>query len=172
MPVRHGAKGGKRSSLKITPRCGTTFHMDTTSLHNLRAAAAAVFAHQPILVAYAFGSRVSGTPRPDSDLDVAYFSNFSGLTETSPGLPLEEELGLAAALSERIGLTADLRCLDQAPLETRGRVLEEGIRIYSGDDVRRVALERSTLSYYHDYKAIFIRMRQDRLRAKARRGVT
>jgi len=142
--------------------------MDATHVHNLKAAAAAIFTGHPILVAYAFGSRISGTPRPDSDLDVAYFSS---LPESLPGLPLEEELGLASALSQRLGLAVDLRCLDHAPLETRGRVLEEGVRVYSGDDVRRVSLERATLSYYHDYKAVFVRMREERLRCKARRGV-
>ncbi len=142
--------------------------MDAAHVQMLKAAAAAVFDGQPVLVAYAFGSRISGVPRPDSDLDVAYFSN---LPASSPGIPLETELGLASELSRRLGLVVDLRCLDHAPLETRGRVLEEGIRIYSGDDVRRVSLEQATLSYYHDYKAVFIRMREERLRRKARRGV-
>lgn len=142
--------------------------MDTASLQTLREVAAAVFAGHPILAAYAFGSQISGTPRPDSDLDVGYFLTLPSL---SPGLPLEEELRLASAFSERLCLEVDLRCLDQAPLETRGRVLEGGVRIYSGDDARRVSLERSTLSRYHDYKAIFIRMRQERLRRKAQRGV-
>jgi len=121
--------------------------MDSASLQRLKEAAAAAFAGHPILVAYAFGSRISGAPRADSDLDVGYFST---LPLPSPGLPLAEELQLASALSTRLGLEVDLRCLDQAPLETRGRVLEDGVRIYSGDDVRRVSLERSTLSYYHD----------------------
>ena len=72
--------------------------MDATTLNELKAAATAVFAGQPVLVAYAFGSRISGIPRADSDLDVAYFS---GRPEHPAGLSLGDELGLATALSRR-----------------------------------------------------------------------
>lgn len=68
---------------------------------------------------------------------------------------LREELLLAAELSDAVGTDVDLRDLADAPLELRGRVLEEGIRVYSGDDVARVALERDLLGRYHDYKDVF-----------------
>jgi len=58
-----------------------------------------------------------------------------------------------------------------APLELRGRVLEDGGRIYSGDAARRVALERHTLSRYHDYKAEYAAMHERRLRATAIDGL-
>ena len=45
--------------------------MDTALLERLRAATAVVFSGTPILAAYAHGSRVSGRPRPGSDLDIA-----------------------------------------------------------------------------------------------------
>jgi hypothetical protein len=47
----------------------------------------------------------------------------------------------------------------------------KGLRIYSGDDVQRVSLERTTLSFYHDYKDVFRNMREERLRGKARKGI-
>ncbi len=77
---------------------------------------------------------------------------------------------MAADLSAALRLEVDLRSLDQAPLEMRGRILEEGVRIYSGDDVLRVSLERSTLSFYHDYKDVFQHMHDVRLRNQAKRG--
>ena len=86
-------------------------------------------------------------------------------------LPLREELRLASALSDAVGLEVDLRNLANASLELRGRVLEEGVRIYSGDDVARVELERDLLGRYHDYKDVFQRMHEVRLRALASRGI-
>ena len=42
--------------------------MDERLINTLRAAALRVFRDGPVLVAYAFGSRVSGRPLPSSDL--------------------------------------------------------------------------------------------------------
>lgn len=121
-----------------------------------------------MLVAYAFGSRVAGTPRPDSDLDVGYY--LDGYRH-GDRLSIGEEMRLASRLSTAVGLDVDLRNLAEAPLELRGRVLEEGVRIYSGDAAARVALERDLLARYHEYKDTFRRMHAIRLRAVAERGL-
>lgn len=141
--------------------------MDPTLIEALRAAAERLFRGGAVLAAYAHGSRVSGRPRAESDLDVGYY--LEGY-RTGRCLSLREELRLASALSDAVGLTVDFRNLAEAPLELRGRVLEDGVRVYSGDDVARVELERDTLGRYHDYKATFARMHETRLRALAARG--
>ena len=74
------------------------------------------------------------------------------------------------ALADAVGVPIDLRNLAEAPLELRGRVLEEGVRIYSGHDPERVALECYVLAHYHDYKDTFRAMHETRLRQLARRG--
>jgi predicted nucleotidyltransferase len=142
--------------------------MDVTLVTRLRAAAERLFRTGPVLAAYAYGSRISGCPRPTSDLDIGYYLQGYRLGQV---LPLREELRLASALSDDVGLEVDLRNLADAPLEVRGRVLEEGVRIYSGDDVARVELERDLLARYHDYKEVFQRMHETRLRALAARGI-
>jgi predicted nucleotidyltransferase len=142
--------------------------MDTTLVDRLRAAAGRVFRDAPVLAAYAYGSRLSGRPRPASDLDVGYYLK---AYRSGHALPVREELLLASALSDAVGFDIDLRNLGDAPLELRGRVLEEGSRIYSADDVARVELERDLLGRYHDYKAVFRRMHEERLRALAARGI-
>jgi hypothetical protein len=78
---------------------------------------------------------------------------------------------LAEGLSAAVGYPVDLRSLAEAPLELRGRVLEDGVRIFSGHDVERVALERDTRGRYHDYKEEFSRMHAIRLRRVAGRGL-
>ena len=121
-----------------------------------------------MLAAYAFGSRLVGRPRPDSDLDIGYY-----LDDFRHGasLSIAEEMNLAATFSSAVGFSVDLRNLASAPLELRGRVLEEGTRIYSGNAAARVGLERELLARYHDYKEIFEQMHATRLRVIAERGL-
>lgn len=141
---------------------------DPTLLDRLREAAARSFPGHSILAAYAFGSRMAGHERPDSDLDVGYYlENYS----SGATLPLHEELELALGLEEAVGIPVDFRNLAEAPLELRGRVLEDGARVFSGDPVERVALERTVLARYHDYKFEFQAMHEMRLQRVAERGL-
>lgn len=142
--------------------------MDEAVVEKLRTAAREVFGACPILAAYVFGSRVSGQPRAGSDLDVGCYP--SGY-QRGESITLKEEMMLASQLSEALGLEVDLRDLARAPLELRGRALEEGVRIYSGNEVDRVGLERDLLARYHDYKETFRRMHEIRLRRTAERGL-
>lgn len=137
-------------------------------IERLRDAAARLFPPKGILAAYAHGSRIEGRPRPESDLDVGYYlaGYRSGAT-----LTMRDELALALALSDAAGHEVDLRNLADAPLELRGRVLEEGVRIFSGDDVERVSLERDLLGRYHDYKEVFRAMHEVRLKRIGERGL-
>jgi predicted nucleotidyltransferase len=141
--------------------------MSPELLEILRTAARRLFRGGPVLAAYAFGSRVAGHPRPDSDLDVGYYLHGYRRREQ---LPIREEMLLAAELTVAADVEVDFRNLADAPLELRGKVLEEGVRIYSGHDAERVALERELLSRYHDYKDTFRRMHRIRLRRLAAQG--
>jgi predicted nucleotidyltransferase len=142
--------------------------LDPTELTDLRRAAEDLFRGKSVLAVYVFGSRVSGAPMPHSDLDVGYYLEDYRRGER---FPIGEEMRLAGDLSDAVGLRVDLRNLAFAPLELRGRVLEEGVRIYSGDPPARVALERDLLARYHDYKDVFRQMHIVRLRAVAERGL-
>jgi predicted nucleotidyltransferase len=132
--------------------------METTTLSRI---AEGVFRTTDVVLAYAHGSRICGNPRPNSDLDIAYC-----LLDAFhvPAMSLRDEILLAARLSERVGIDVDLRGFVSMPLELRGRILEHGRRIYCADEVFRVNLERDTLSWYHDYKSIFRKMHETRIR--------
>ena len=142
--------------------------MDQELTARLARAAEEVFSSAPVFLAYAYGSRVSGSARQGSDLDVGYYLHDF---RPSPPLAIREEMLLATRLSESVGCEVDLRNLGEAPLELRGRVLTEGVRIYCADDVARVNLERDLLGRYHDYKEAFRRMHEMRLRRFAERGL-
>ncbi len=139
--------------------------MDTELLERLRSAAEAVFAETPIVVAYAHGSRVHGSPRAESDLDVGYYLDNSFHRES---LPLRDELAMEGELTRRVGCEVDLRNLGPAPLELRGKVLEHGVRVYCGNESARVAIEKGVLARYHDYKPAFAAMHRTRIAALAR----
>jgi predicted nucleotidyltransferase len=141
--------------------------MDSELVQQLASAARELFQAQNIVAAYAYGSRISGRPRPDSDLDVGYY--LTGYRRGA-GLTLQEESLLASRLTDALGVNVDLRNLAEAPLELRGRVLEDGVRVFSGDDIERVGLERDLLARYHDYKDVFQAMHELRLKRMAERG--
>jgi predicted nucleotidyltransferase len=142
--------------------------MSTQFIAQVADAARRVFADRGILVAYAFGSRIRGRARPESDLDIGYY--LTGY-RSGKALPLREELLLETDLSEALDVAVDLRNLAGAPLELRGRALEEGVRIHSCDDVARVDLEVYVLARYHDYKETFRRMHEVRLKRTADVGL-
>lgn len=101
-----------------------------------------------VSVAWLFGSRARGEERPDSDADVAVLLR----TRTEPpGLRLQDEISVALAEALRVG-AVDLVILDTAPLDLRGRVLEEGRLLWSGDEPLRVRYTVETLSRYHDVR--------------------
>jgi predicted nucleotidyltransferase len=129
---------------------------------------AAVFGPTDVFLAYAYGSRVHGNPRPDSDLDIGYYLDDF---RRHPPLSIKEEMMLAGELSDRMGVEVDLRNLGEAPLEWRGRVLEDGVRVYCRDEVQRVNLERDLLAQYLDQKDSFRRMHELRLRRFAESGL-
>lgn len=137
---------------------------DRDAVTALRAASQEVFAGTLVFLVYAFGSRVQGIARQDSDLDVGYYVH-AGARRPS----LMAEMDMANRLSTVLGVEVDLRCLNDAPLEVRGYVLEQGVRVYCSDDVARVNLERDLLARYHDYKPEIEALRRLRLEAMAAR---
>ena len=119
-------------------------------------------------LAYAFGSRVSGRAGPDSDLDVGYYlANREG--GSTLGIRRRDDAGGPHRGRGRPSHRSPRP--RRSPLDLRGRVLEDGVRIYSGNPVQRVALERTLLSRYRDYKREYHLMHEARLRRVATRGV-
>ena len=138
--------------------------MNRALVERLQRGTIAIFRPTDIFVAYAYGSRIAGTHAPWSDLDIGYY-----LTEYRQGarLSIRQEMILAVKLSGEVGLDVDLRNLAEAPLELRGRALEEGVRVYCVDDTARVNMERDLLGRYHDYKEVFLNMHLARLQQLA-----
>lgn len=109
------------------------------------AALAEALAHNDVVVAYAFGSRVDGTARADSDLDLAV------LTDSQLGLLDQVRLADQLRLISQVP-HIDLVVLNRASLELRGHVVCTGHRIFSSDETRRVRFEVQTMLEYLDFE--------------------
>ena len=103
---------------------------------------------------YLHGSRHAGTPRPDSDIDVA--------AAFGPEPPASWEVALPA--------NTDLLVLDTAPLYLRGRVAMQGRLLFDDDPPARVRWEADTRTMYLDELPYIRQSAAEYLRAVGERG--
>src|SRR5437870_11081039 len=97
-----------------------------------------------VRVAYVFGSRVAGRPRPGSDLDIAVSFDRRAdrhLAEKAAYNALAAKLG---ALGEK----ADLLDLSRCGSGIAFKVLQEGRRVLSRSEPERIALEAWIMRRY------------------------
>lgn len=122
-----------------------------------------VFTAHDVAVAYLFGSRATGTARPDSDHDVAVL--FAG----EPA-PVATEL-LAADLAALLGTGVDVVDLGRAGLELRGRVAESGRLLFSADEVARVRFEVDARMRWIEFRPVLEETTRSFLARVAREGL-
>ncbi|GAA2904012.1 hypothetical protein GCM10010472_72860 [Pseudonocardia halophobica] len=109
---------------------------DAELVERLRAACAEILPGLPVRVAYLYGSRVTGRPRPDSDVDV-------GLLLDRPSAGIESHVADALTAASGVG-GIEVTVLDGAPLRFLGRVLRGRVVLYSRDEPFRVEWESVT----------------------------
>lgn len=123
-----------------------------------------LFREAGVVVAYLFGSRAKGTARSASDIDIAVLMD--------GGLSLLERSRLAGRLADALEVTdVDILLLDEASLELRGRVVQEGRPIFSDDEPRRVGFEVRTRSEYLDFLPTLKMLTRSYVRRVAERGL-
>lgn len=123
--------------------------MERISLDRLADVLSGILADAPgVAAVYAYGSRVSGSPLPLSDLDLAVV-----LTEDAerddPLLAERLSVEISRALGTRIEI--DAHVARDLPLAIRGRVVTEGRLVFEADPSRRVEFETSTRRLYFDF---------------------
>jgi len=124
----------------------------------------AILSAADVRFAYLFGSRATGGARDNSDADIAVMP--------SRPLGLLERERLALGLSRALAVPdVHLVSLDRASLELRGRVVQEGTTIYSGDEPARVGFEVRTRSEYFDFEPTLRALERSYLARVADRGL-
>ena len=104
--------------------------------------------------AYVFGSRVDGTPRADSDLDVG-----ASFADPAP-----------ASWDVRVPDGVDLVVIEDAPLHLAGRIALRGRLLFDDDPPARVAWEADTRTVYLDELPYIEETTKAYLEAVASRG--
>jgi predicted nucleotidyltransferase len=114
-----------------------------------------ILSGQPVAFAYLYGSALTGMMTPQSDIDIGLVVSDS----LAPAASLKLILHLKRELEERSGLSnVDIRIINDAPLVFRGRVVTDGILIFSTNETERVRFETSTRLQYFDYLPIHLKM--------------
>lgn len=116
-----------------------------------RAELAKILSPHPVALAYLFGSAATGQTTPFSDVDIAL------VLEEGAALPnrLHFELAVEDALAARCGLSqADVRVVNDAPLELRGEVVTQGLLLYARDEETRIEFEMRTRMEYFDFQPV------------------
>ncbi len=120
---------------------------DAGLLIRLTAAVEPILSTSPVYLAYLYGSTARGDETPLSDLDIAVLAD----SKLEPLERLDLEMKLELALEQAGFPQADVREVTLAPIIARGRVITEGIILYSRDEERRVEFETRSRSEYFDF---------------------
>jgi predicted nucleotidyltransferase len=108
-----------------------------------------LFAGEPLVVAYLFGSQARGEAGPLSDVDVAVLLD----DDLSPEKTLSLRLRLMEAIGRTLGVErVDLVVLNDAPYLLQHRVIRDGRVLFSRDELARVRYEFRVLRDYLDFR--------------------
>jgi predicted nucleotidyltransferase len=111
--------------------------------------------HQPVSVAYLYGSATTGRMTPLSDVDVALLVD----KDLSPLEMLRLALRIQLDLADQADISnADVRIINDAPLVLQGRVVSEGVLVYARDEGERIEFETATRLRYFDYQPVHKRL--------------
>ena len=123
-----------------------------------------------VRLAYLFGSRVKGSARPDSDLDIAILVD--DRLAAGPGEINRTIRRLAGRLSGEIpSESLDVVLLNTAPALLRHRVLREGLLLHARSDTERVRFAIRAIRDYQDMEPRLAEHRRRRI-ARLKRGRT
>ena len=110
-----------------------------------------IFKNHPVLFSYLFGSYAAGVVHPFSDIDIGIFVGDHAIKEG-----LELELALSLQIDRKLNCRAksEVRIINNLPITIKGKIVTEGIRIYSANESERVIFEKCALGAYFDFKPV------------------
>ncbi|MBE3584456.1 MAG: nucleotidyltransferase domain-containing protein [Limnochordaceae bacterium] len=101
-----------------------------------------------VAFAYLFGSRIKGTARPNSDLDIAIWLT-TPLGPIDAVATVDRQLDLGGQLETTLGCPVDVVLLNTAPLDLVHNVLRHGLLVYCrNEDIRHQFYVEHARQYY------------------------
>ncbi|MCI0496112.1 nucleotidyltransferase domain-containing protein, partial [candidate division KSB1 bacterium] len=96
-------------------------------------------------------SYASGYVHPFSDIDIGIF-----VDDHAVHVSLELELSLSLQVDQKLNCQAksEVRIINNLPLTVKGKIVTEGIRIYSSNEIERVIFEKYVLGAYFDFRPV------------------
>ena len=123
-----------------------------------------------VRLAYLHGSRVKGSPRPGSDLDIAILVD--DRLAAGPGEINRTIRRLAGRLSGEIpGEALDIVLLNTSPALLRHRVLRDGLLLHARSETERVRFALRAIRDYQDMEPRLAEHRRQRI-ARLKKGRT
>ena len=108
-----------------------------------------------VLLAYLFGSQVSGSIGPLSDIDL-------GVMFTDSSDPSQAAIQLAHQIAKGLETDrVDVMPLRRAPIELAYAIIAQGVCVFKQDEFTRVEYEADVMSKYGDYLPVLRAMQQD-----------
>ena len=113
-----------------------------------------VFGNHPVLFAYLFGSFATEVVHPYSDIDIGIY-----IEDASIEKGLDLELALSVQIDEKLDCQAktDVRIINNLSLVIKGKIVCEGILIYSTNEIERIDFETSVRGSYFDFLPVIRR---------------
>jgi predicted nucleotidyltransferase len=113
-----------------------------------------IFSRHPILFAYLYGSYAAELTHPFSDLDIGiYIEN----VPASKHLELELSISLEIDSNMEGKVGSEVRIINNLPLVITGKIITDGVLIYSRNEVVRVDFETVVRSEYFDFLPVIHR---------------
>ncbi len=137
-------------------------------IDNLKEKLPSILEERPVILAYLYGSTAVGNPTPLSDVDIALVTK----EKISPLERFDLEMSLECELIDKLGISnPDVRIVNDTPIIFRGRVVTEGILLYSRDEDKRVDFEVATRMRYFDFKPVYDRMMDEFMKRLKEEGL-
>jgi len=113
-----------------------------------------IFDKTPVLFAYLYESYASGVVHPYGDLDIGIYVETMPIREY-----LNLELSISLKIDEKLGhrVASEVRVTNTLPLVIIGKIITEGVLIFSRNDIMRVDFETSVRSAFFDFLPILRR---------------
>ena len=130
------------------------------TIESLVSQAPKILRHHPVLFAYLYGSYASKIVHPFSDFDIGIYTEEMSIRDI-----LDLELSLSLTFDEKLDAhgRSEVRIINEFPLSVKGKIVTDGVLIYSRDEEKRIDFETAVRKSYFDFLPVLLRYQNEYL---------